>query len=114
MRWFVHISYYSFAMTIGIGLPFILAVRGFFRLMPEYPRTSAITMSVILALMFTPTVWDPFHQYYVEAVAIVLLFWVAGFEQFSYAVLHGIVPFCLGVGLFYWALLRRQLRSAKS
>ena len=110
----VPISFYSFAWTIGIGLPVLLFARGMFRLVPEWRRYSAVTTSVILALMVTPTVWDPFDRYYVEAAAIVLFCWILGFGKFSYVAIHGILPFCLGFAFIYWALRRRQIRSLES
>ena len=96
------ISLASFGLTIAIGLPFLLLIAWGIREGGGYSKLARAYLSVIAALMITPTVWQPFHVLYIEAASVVVFCGLVGLTHPAFAIYGGALPIvCVAVLIYY-------------
>lgn len=106
------ISYYSFAWTIGIGLPVLALVVWKTKLPAGRSWFSRIAIATVVAFMITPTICTPFDKTYVEAAVVILVCGVVGFASPVYSFLVGGLPIILVTAMICGVWHRSQKRSA--
>jgi len=114
------ISLASFGLTIAIGLPFLLLIACATCEAGAYPKLARAYLSVIAALMITPTLWQPFHVLYIEAASVVVFCALVGLTHPAFAALWGGLPIlCVAILIYFgwnrWkpvALTKRSSRQS--
>ena|SRR6478736_1169570 len=104
------ISYYSFGLTLGIGLPVLALVVWLTRRPEGRSWVSRAGIATVVALIITPTIWHPHGKRYVDAAAFVLFCGVNGLISPVFSFLIGGLPVIFVAALIYgvWHLSQRR------